>query len=260
MEINRYLTYDQPVPYKNLLIRPISMLDYFTFHQCVVCFLLDKNSVPDLEVISMSYLTYLISVGISEPVLLSALGELLKMTISIKKTDDDGKASIEPLTDSADIRIIDDNKALSLMGERVSSEDFDQIKAIICEQNQIEMIDETVSKEVRDILKEAEAYKMRQNDMKMCSLEDQLIAVMISTGMSLDYIYKLSIRKFSKILARVDHTLHYKIYLEGMMSGNVTMKDGSMPKHWLSDLEEKDKHKDAKFDYDEAQAKFGKTT
>lgn len=256
MEIDNYLTYDQPVPYKNLLIHPATMIDYIRFHECVICLLLDKNSVPDLEVISMSYLTYLISVGIAKPRLLAALDGLLRMTISIKTTNDKGETVIERLTDSDDIKVTEDNKTLILKGEKVTSSDFDEIKGIICQQNQIEMIDESISKEVRDLIKQAEDYKMRQNETKMCSLEDQLIAVVISTSLSLEDIYRLTIRKFSKILERVDHTMHYKIYLEGVMTGNLKMKDGSMPKHWLTDLTKDDKHKDTKFDYDEAKTKF----
>ena len=50
---------------------------------------------------------------------------------------------------------------------------------------------------------------MKQNEYKMCSLEDQMVCVLISTSLKFEDINKLTIRKFSKILERVDYKLHY---------------------------------------------------
>ena len=54
-----YTFYDKPVPYKGLLIYPALMSEYIDFHWAVSSLLLDKNSTPDINVISMSYLSYL---------------------------------------------------------------------------------------------------------------------------------------------------------------------------------------------------------
>ena len=89
------------------------------------------------------------------------------------------------------------------------------------EQNGIRPIDNTIQKELRDALEEAENYKMRQNGYKICSLEEQMICVMISTPLKLEDIYNLTIRKFEKVLARVDAKLHYQIYLSASLSGFV---------------------------------------
>ena len=53
--------------------------------------------------------------------------------------------------------------------------------------------------------------------------------------------------------------MHYQIFMIGKMSGNVEFKDENALKHWLADLTVRDKYKDSKFDYDEAQDKFGRT-
>ena len=60
---------------------------------------------------------------------------------------------------------------------------------IIFMQNSIEHIDETIQKEVRDAMDKAKVYKMKQNAYKMCSLEDQMICVLISTPLKLQDIY-----------------------------------------------------------------------
>ena len=61
-------------------------------------------------------------------------------------------------------------------------------------------------------------------------------------------IYDLTIRKFEKILQRVDAKLHYQIYLSASMSGFVSFKDENAIKHWMNDLSKNDKYEDVKVD------------
>lgn len=133
-------------------------------------------------------------------------------------------------------------------GITYNSADCDEITNIIFEQNCIEHIDDTIQKEVRDAMEKAEFYKMKQNAYKMGTLEDQMVCVLISTPLKLEDIYELTIRKFSKILARVDHKLHYEIYLGAQMSGMVKFKDENQIKHWMADLTKSDKYSDVKVD------------
>lgn len=260
MNDEKYMIFDHPVPYKNFLIKPVKMIDYVRFHESVVCLLLDKNSVPDIEVISMTYLEYLLNVGKENPLYFIALDQLLRIVLMVRTTDENGNQSIEELVGSEDVQFLTNCKGLVVKGEVIDGEDFDAIKAIICEQNQIELIDESIAKDVRDAMAEAEEYKRRQNQNKICSLEDQLVAVVIKTGLSFEYLHEITIRKFSKILERADHAMHYEIYLEGVVTGAMKMKDGEMPKHWLADLNDEDKHKNAKMDYENLQSKLGDTS
>lgn len=260
MNDEKYMIFDHPVPYKNFLIKPVKMIDYVRFHESVICLLLDKNSVPDIKVISMTYLEYLLNIGKENPIYFLALDQLLRITLSVRKIDGNGIQSVEELVDSEDIQVLTSGEGLVVKGEVINGEDFDAIKTIICRQNQIELIDETISKEVRDEMEKAEEYKRRQNQNKICSLEDQLVAVVIKTGLSFEYLHKITIRKFSKILERADHEMHYQIYLEGIVTGAMKMKNGEMPKHWLADLENEDKHKNAKMDLDELKGKIGDTS
>ena len=252
MKYEKYLTFDDPIPYKNFLINPAKMRDYYSFHEYITCLLLDKNSVPDINVISMSYLEYLLAVGFIERHLHVMLISLMKMVVTIKK---DGKI-IEVNED--EIEIAKDGRSIIVSGEKITSEDFDEIKKIILLQNEIDPVDENTAKEVREKLQEAEEYKLKKNGKKVCDLEDRLVAISTVTGFTIEYLYGLTIRKFNKYLQREDHIMHYKIFMIGKMSGNVEFKDENALKHWLADLTVKDKYKDSKFDYDEAQDKFGR--
>jgi len=235
-----YLFYDKPIPYKELNIYPAKMDEYLNFHFYVSCLLLDKNSIPNPEVISMTYLRFLYYMSSStELPYLYMFKELLKMVLHI---DDDSLFYFG----------LDENgKAIfKINGITYDSEDCDKITDIIFMQNCIEHIDDTIQKEVRDAMEKAEAYKIKQNAYKMGTLEDQMICVLISTPLKLDDIYELTIRKFSKILERVDHKLHYEIYLGAQMSGMVKFKDENQIKHWMADLTKSDKYADVKVDTD----------
>jgi hypothetical protein len=219
----RSYIYDEPVEYKQLKIYPVTMRNYLEFFYFAECFTLDKNSVNDVKIISMGYLDYMYSITTEEHPYVVFLNEILKIVtrnISLKAHYGRNKKN-KP------VFIVD--------GVEYSSSDFDEIKKIICEYNQVELPDEMVQKEIRDNIKKAEEMRSRRAG-KMASLEDQMICVLISSNLSLSQIYDLPIRKFIKILERVDATLHYKIYLAASMSGMVEFKDKSFIKHWRSDL------------------------
>ncbi len=245
-EYDYYLFYDKPIPYKDLLIYPATMDRYLDFHFYISCLLLDKNSIPDPKVISMTYLQFLYYMAsTTELPYLYMFKELLKMVLHIDNdsdlwfgTDPNGKAIFR------------------IKGVIYDSEDLDKIIDIVFLQNSIEHIDDTIQKEVRDAMEKAKVYKMKQNEYKMCSLEDQMICVLISTALKFDDINKLTIRKFSKILERVDYKLHYEIYLSAEMSGMVKFKDENKIKHWMADLTKSDKYEDVKVDADEMHHKI----
>jgi len=239
-----YLTYDKPIPYKNLLIYPAKMKDYLDFHAYATCLLYEKNSIPDIRFISMSYLRYIFYLAEEEhnEALYLCL-KLLELVLHVEEND-------------IGFYKQNDRAYFSIKGESYDSHDFDEIKNIICIQNEIEQIDETVKKEIRDALKKAQEYKIQQNKDKICSLEDQMICVIISSNLKLDDIYDLTIRKFSHILKRIDYKMHYQIYKSASLSGFVSFKDKDALKSWMTDLTEKDIYSDVKVDRDEMQSKI----
>jgi hypothetical protein len=59
MDINKFVTFDLPIPYKNINIYPATVRDYGIFRAYEECFRLEKNSIPDPKIISMTDLEYL---------------------------------------------------------------------------------------------------------------------------------------------------------------------------------------------------------
>lgn len=240
------LFYDEPIEYNGLSIYPVTMKEYIEFHLYVNCLLLDKNSIPDVSIISMSYLHFLYYISETQKLPYVYMLKLLLFLV-LHLTEEEAEKMMF---------YVRDNKAyFSVKGKEYDSNDFDKISSIIMEQNGIRPIDNTIQKELRDALEEAENYKMRQNGYKICSLEEQMICVMISTPLKLEDIYNLTIRKFEKVLARVDAKLHYQIYLSASLSGFVKI-DNSSIKHWLSDLSNPDRYAGVKVDEEEFRNKI----
>jgi hypothetical protein len=241
-----YYIFDDPIPFKSLLLYPIRMKDYLMFMAYSDCLTIDKNSIPDTKVIGMSYLEYILSGSTTENLWVGKLDRILRLCLN----DKDGKRDIK--------YGYDENQKIfiSIDGEKINGSDFDELKEIICEQQAIELEDYTIQKEVRDALKKAQEFKNRSSGAKMAGLEDQILCLVASTAMSVEDVSGLTIRKFTKLLERVDAKLHYEIYLAASMSGMVTFKDTSFIKHWMSDLSDKGKINSNLIDRDSIDSKL----
>lgn len=245
MDYSLYLFTDKPIPYKKLLFYPVKVRDYIEFLWYVDCLLIDKNAIPDIKIISMSYLDFLFYLAEQDDSIhLHKLIMLLSVVLkeneeNIKLYKKDGKPYV------------------SINDELYDNKDLMEIKNIIFEQNDIEDIDYTIQKELRDSLKAAEEMKAKLSGIKPGTFEDSIICLMTALpGVTLEEIYDMPIRKFNKALKRADHKLHYEIYLAASMSGMVTFKDKNALKHWMSSLDSDDKYSDVTMGLDELHNKI----
>jgi hypothetical protein len=263
---DRYYTFDEAIPYKNIKLYPIKVRDYDLFSKCSQILLLEKNSIPDIKIISMSYLEYVYYLhdqneGKEQIDFLLILDVLLRLAIGDKDSklktwygrDNKNKPIFrigEPVFDDKGAEIESKTK-----WEVFDELDFEEIRTIITQQNLVDIPDETIQKDVRDKMESDRAYKERQSGNKPASFEDTILCLVSATSMSLNEVYELSIRKFIKLLRRVDAKLHYQIYMTAAMSGMVEFKDKSVLRHWMSDLEREDKNDDVLLDYDDFKEK-----
>jgi hypothetical protein len=254
MDIIYYLTYDLPIPYRNILLYPATVKDYLLFMTYAQCFTLDKNSIPDAKILTMTELEYLFHLAKSEsedenPYLL-----WFDRVLSVCLRDDKSFANMEESIKR--YHVDEKGKPFFFIGEeKYTPKDFDNIKKIICEQNLVELPDENISKEVRDSLEKAEQYKRKMQGTKPASFEDYIASLAMVTGWTFEYVYSMSIRKFTKSLKRLDNYIHYRIYLAASMSGMCEFKEKSFIKHWLSGIEE-NKYGDVSIDLTTIQNKI----
>lgn len=242
-------TYDAPVKYKSLNIYPVKVIDYFEFYSCVSCLLIDKNSIPDPKIISMSYFDFLIynyEKSINNGNIFSPIHEfdfLLRICLCLDR-------------DNSSIQYgkYKNKNVFQIEGEIFYSNDFDEIKKIILEQNDVEIPDYNIKKEVREELELGK--KLKGAGTKLCDFEEQKICLSISTGLPLESIDNLTIRKYKKYLRRSDEKIHYEIYKTAAMSGFVEFKDKDFPKHWMRDLNEENKYGDMLIPLEDVEKKF----
>jgi len=249
-----YTTYDLPIPYKSLLIYPVTVKDYLLFSIFSQCLLIEKNTIPDPKIITMTeleYIFYLANQKEEHAHNILWFDRLLALCLKDDKSFEDIEKSIKRYNYD------EKGKPYFEIGEtKYNAKDFLKIKEIIAEQNELELPDENISKEVRDKMEEAKRYREKMSKSVPATLEDYLVSLSIATGWSLDYIYSMTIRKFFSSLKRMDSFVHYKIYLTASLSGFVEFKDKSFIKHWLDGLEKKGKYQDVSVDLDSVQEKL----
>lgn len=245
-----YYVFDQPVPYKKLLIHPVKIRDFYEFQFYATSIMLEKNSIKDpqmaIKAISMSYFEYLMAVANEENKLLYLFDGLLRLILN-KKSEKEFPIYIGNNKDGKPF--------FKIENETYNSEDFDELKKIIAEQNLINLPNERIQKNVRDNLDEARRFKQKLLKNKIASFEEQIMALSLYTGWSLDYIYDLSYRKFAMAIRRANHMIMSNIYLTADMSGFVTFKDKSVLKTWLTDIEIEDEYGDVKMNPDDLKGK-----
>ncbi len=243
-----FYTFDKSVPYKSLMIHPIRIQDYYEFLFCIPCLMLEKNSIKDpqmaIKAISMSYLQYMYEVSSQENNYIQLFDGLLRLVLRIKE---EKTIKYEYDKNGSPYFMIDDKKYYS--------EDFDEIRKIISEQNMIDLPDERIQKNVRDSLDEARRFKQKLNKNKVASFEEQMMALATYTGWSLDEIYNMTYRKFVLAIRRANQIIMSNIYLTASMSGFVSFKDKSVLKSWISDINEEDKYSDVKMSPEQLQSK-----
>ena len=252
MDISKYEQFfirDEPIPYKSLLIYPVTVYDYLLFHTSINCLSIEKNKIPDPKIISMSYLDflfYLIYYSDHGDIYNKMLIDILKICLNIKSEDIkyniiDEKGRINLILKVETVFDNGNEKITGYIEEVIDKKDFDNIRNIILYQNIPDYDDTYIDPKVEAAFKETQEF-MNRNKKKICSFEDQLVCVMLALKeFDTNNINKLTLRKFSKILERYDYKFHYGIYKTAEMSGMVTFKEEI--DHWMSDLK-KNKYAD----------------
>jgi len=218
--INSFV-FDEPYEYSKLKFYPVRLRDYLLFINAIDCLLIDKNSIPDAKIISMSYMEYLLLSSNEDNSNIEKLFALLSICLKI---------------DFEEIKIgEDENKKLLLVlsGIKIDFDNFETIKKIILEQNSVEIPDYTIQKEIRDKIEEGRRMSAK-GGTKMASFEDQIVSLSMASGIPMEQIYDMTYRKFLKSVSRMDLLIHYKIYLQSSLSGMVTFKSTNFIKHWLT--------------------------
>lgn len=210
------LTFDDPIDYKGLLLYPVSIRKINKFLQSSSVLRIQKEYIPDKEIIKMSYLKFLMTnidkekeeYGESLTFDLLALCFMICMRIeeiSIRLfIDEDGKAKL----------LLDDVE--------INETDFDYLRKLILYQNLPNYDDELMNPDLKNDLEQAD--KIKNGGEETEDFEHLIANLVIGTGMNIDDVKNLPIRKFYIIGQVMDRKLHYSIYKQASVGGFVEFK------------------------------------
>lgn len=214
--------------YKNIKIYPFLMKDYEMFEDLISLLLIDKNSIPNINIIKMSYLKFLLFV----------LPEF---------KDNNGKIVFENVfdkfknfckyifkTEKCFLQFKNNQISLNINNKIFNEEDFDKIKKIILNQNAIPEIDDKLHPDLRAAIKESMEFLAKRQMNNEGTIEDQIISYRCITHEKYDDIKQLTIYQFRKEIQRLNLIQDYRIYKTAELSGFVSFNH-PIP-HWTSHI------------------------
>jgi hypothetical protein len=188
-----YYANELPVPYNlkcgvQINIYPVKVKDWELFENSMGVLTIDKNSIADVDIISMSYLDFLYKL-IHEKTdgIMDMLNTVLQYSLgnhsySITKLGERRKTFL----------LIKD------MDAQISSREFDEISEIILSYNLTEYDNRKMSSDVQELINDY--YKlMNNNKYRHASLEEQKVFVLLKSGISIQQINEMSYRIFSQV-------------------------------------------------------------
>ena len=266
--VERYRTFDEPVPFNGVLIYPIKVRDYFDFIACIDILKIEKNKVPDIEIIQMSYLAFVLRLIVDEDIYRRHFVDICKLCFHIETGDEftidrfdhdqvlyckDGDVEIFYIN-GYNIKFIQQgtNVVFYINDTAINGSDFDKIIDVICYLNFPNYDNEEMSEDFKRVMEEY--YTLKNKNIKPPTLEEQIIAVMGQTGMSKN---KLIDETIYTLQAMVDSLIGKTDYMVQHIYRSHTMTDKKLPdiEHWLI-KSNKDKYADVFSDLEEYKQNF----
>lgn len=215
-----YFAFDDPVPYevnnnKTIYIKPIKLRDSEFFLGSVGVLSVDKNSVPDPNIISMSYLTFLIEVLCKEQINIDRLVIILKYCLGFEHLD-------VYVTEKNRYLLVD--KKLDI---EINHKQFEDIRRIILYQNILHYDDEYINPELKQKMDETDA--LRNKSIEAPSLERKISIITAHCGLSKREQLEMTLRAHTSLYEEVCGEVEFAaVYPIAVFAGKANTMD-----HWL---------------------------
>lgn len=270
------LAFDKPLEYKTLYLYPAKMPHYSIFKSALDVFSISKETENDINLLRLPYLEYIYEkslineeykvkwsmlIYILEVVLKEQSFDVIRQNDRLyikvyqrtkyydlfEKEYNKIQQNLEELNSNSPEKYICKDKLDSLKKKMYSSvligsEDFEELKYLICQQNDIKI--EEYSQQTEKFLKEAKEKinKMRQkNEANDTNLEDLVTAVAFYLKLdSTEKIYDMTIRRFNRYLDMISSKDDYYMYKSAELNGTIKLKS-DLP-HWIKHYEPKGKY------------------
>lgn len=214
-----YFYFDKPVEYKlseySIQIHPISVEFSEIFLSSIGLFSIDKNSLPDASIISMSYLQFITDVLLTNDFARQQFINLLSLCLDMKQP-----------------KIAKDNFNKSLLFEGnnkffINGIQFEDIRRIILYQNILHFDDNYINPDLKKAMIETDELKNKGIDFP--NLERKIAIITAHTGISKEEQLKMTYRSHSLLFEEVCGEIEFTtIRPIALFSGQ-----GSKIDHWI---------------------------
>lgn len=199
----QYFYFDKPVDYKlkcekTIYITPVTIENSEIFNDSIDIMMIDKNALPSVEIIQMSYLQFLIDVlFMQDNKQAKKLGVLLTLCCGLKTPkiffDEKKKAYIK----DEDTGIV------------ITAQEFEDIKKIILYQNILHFDDSYINPELRQAMREFDEARGKSKEMP--SIERRIAIIMSHTGISKREQIEMTMRTHGLLFEEVAGEVKYNV-------------------------------------------------
>lgn len=249
--VDKYVALQKPVLLYNLQIKPVLVRDFFQFNNAKDVLDIEKNKIPNIEIIQMTYLRFLLTIIIEQDGFKEDFLTILALSLGVKYDATKRNPSFEPneiLTqqtrkDESEVwingwdvrfRLSDDKVILCLYDDEnlveIDDAQFDDLRKVILFQNIYKYDDTEMSDDFRRVVEEY--YRLKNKDIVLPTLEDRLMAVCVSSAYKLEELYTMPLRLFDALLEYSVDKLEYQVnkLIVNLAQGKV---EGLHLSHWV---------------------------
>lgn len=267
---------DYPIKFKDLYLYPIPVEFNAVFKMLVQCLTLHKNLSGDINAITKKYLDYLFYLLTANKVnYIDGLHQLLLMVLHKSKyaKDDNGDLIYDANHNLIDTIVFvswenDGHYEIGILKSHIqrcngilkdnyiwiNAEEFDELRKLICEQNNVDFLGDDIHPDKLEKIKEYDEYIAKKNKDKICNFEEQIAIMIAYTGLSKDRIVQMSIRTFEYTFERIAILINY--FVGELLSPMMKEQDAKKIKSWVAHLPKKNKLDEISQSYDEFSKKF----
>lgn len=243
--VEQFVTFGNPVEYKGLKIKPILAKDALRFLDAVSVLQIEKNKIPSVEIIQMSYLEFMINFMVMYTDYFNDFAWILTKALGIGFEKDkvikgfpNNEILIEEMPNKEvhyrlngwDFELIlchPRGAKITLRGVDFTTREFDDFRRIILYQNLYDYDETPMSDDFRKVIEQY--YAIKNRGIHKPDFEDKAVAIILNTAYTFDTLQEVPFRSFEKLFYDGVGKIDYM----ATKSLEPHLKEGKSIDHWV---------------------------